>query len=761
MSEGHQPTQGMVEEAKKGLAWRKEFGRGGTLIGVARARDIINEKNLSLDTVKRMKSFFARHEVDKKAEGYRPGEKGYPSNGRIANALWGGDAGQTWANKIVEQANNEEKERMEAKDLATRHILEVEETENEYIVAFAKAKAEEVAEEPEMEMAEEERKATPEPLSFRVGEVERGWSYDKEKDDRRVRLAWSSQSPVEREFGYEVLGHSEDEIDLSFARSGRMPLLLDHDMRQQIGVVERVDLDSTAGIARATVRFGRSALAEEVFADVVDGIRSNVSVGYSVKGMTPTEEEIDGRGIFRVNSWYPQEISIVSVPADKGVGVGRSILPTKKEEKMEMEGVNVQVTNEPVPVPVIDEKSVRQQMLNEQNKIRSLAEGFGKSDFAERAIREGKPYLQFAEELSDEVRTNPHVVQPELTKKEKQNYSLVRAIQAAANNDWSNAGFEREISREIASRTGKEPRGFYIPDHGFQSRTLTGVTGSSGSGFGDKAVADNFLADRFIDALISTSIMGQVGATRFEGLVGDVQIPKFSANASVTFQTETGSVANGEPDFGQITMSPKTAANKIQISRQLLHQGLNGNIEQTLRDHMIRLFAAKLDNVAIKGGGSNEPTGVLGTTGIGDVESAGTSGNAALTYANCVDIWSEVAADNALLGSLYWVTHPRVVGKLMQTLVASSTDSRMIMMDTDSLLGYPVVQTTQAPSSSPYALLFGNFTDLYLGFFGALDVLVDPYGAAGNSTVNLYFYQMMDVAVARPESFSAAQDVTV
>jgi len=757
MSEGHKPTQGMVEEAKKGLAWRKEFGRGGTLIGVARARDIVNEKNLSLDTVKRMKSFFARHEVDKKAEGYRPGEKGYPSNGRIANALWGGDAGKTWANKIVEQANKE-KERMEVKELATRHVLEVEETENEYIVAFAKAKAEEVAEEPETEMAEEERKATVEPLSFRVGEVERGWHYDKEKDDRRVRLAWSSQSPVEREFGYEVLGHSEDEIDLSFARSGRMPLLLDHDMRQQIGVVENVNLDSSAGVARATVRFGKGVLAEEVYQDVVDGIRTNVSVGYSVKGMSPTEEEIDGRTVFRVNAWYPQEVSIVSVPADKGVGIGRS-LPIKKEEKMEMEGVNVQVTNE--PVPVIDEKSVRQQMLNEQNKIRSLAEGFGKSDFAERAIREGKPYLQFAEELSDEVRTNPHVVQPELTKKEKQNYSLVRAIQAAANNDWSNAGFEREISREIASRTGKEPRGFYIPDHGFQSRTLTGVTGSSGSGFGDKAVADNFLADRFIDALISTSIMGQVGATRFEGLVGDVQIPKFSANASVTFQTETGSVANGEPDFGQITMSPKTAANKIQISRQLLHQGLNGNIEQTLRDHMIRLFAAKLDNVAIKGGGSNEPTGVLGTTGIGDVESAGTSGNAALTYGNCVDIWSEVAADNALLGSLYWVTHPRVVGKLMQTLVASSTDSRMIMMDTDSLLGYPVVQTTQAPSSAPYALLFGNFTDLYLGFFGALDVLVDPYGAAGNSTVNLYFYQMMDVAVARPESFSAAQDVTV
>lgn len=758
MSEEHKPTSGMIAEAKKGLAWRREHGRGGTAVGVARARDISNGKNLSLSTVKRMKSFFARHEVDKKGKGFSAGEDGYPSNGRIAWALWGGDAGKSWSEKVVNQVNKQEGKKMELEDLQTRHVLDVEETEDEYIVAFAKMKAEEVAEEPE------ERKAsTAEPLSFRTGEVERGWSYDKEKDDRRVRLAWASQTPVEREFGYEVLGHSEDEIDLSFARSGRMPLLLDHDMRQQIGVVENVSLDSSAGIARATVRFGKGVLADEVYQDVQDGIRTNVSVGYSVKGMIPTDEEIDGRGVFRVNAWYPQEVSIVSVPADKGVGIGRSL--STKEKKMEVEEKTqstAQVVAEAPPVPVIDEAAIKRNVIAEQGRIRSLAKSFGKEDFAEAAIRSGMAYLQFAEELGDEVRTNPHSVQPKLTEKEKQNYSLIRAIQAAADNNWGSAGFEKEISDEIASRTGKQPRSFYVPDHGYtHQRTLSAVTGSSGSGFSDLTVAENLLTDRFIDALISTSILGQVGATRFEGLVGDVKIPKFSANASVTFQTETGSVANNEPDFGQISMTPKTAANKIQISRQLLHQGLNGNLETTLRNHMVRLFAAKLDNVALKGGGSNEPSGVLQTTGIGDVESAGTSGNAALTYGNVVDIWSEVAADNALLGSLYWVTHPRVVGKLMQTLVAASTDSRMIMQDTNSLLGYPLVQTTQMPSSSPYTLLFGNFTDLYLGFFGALDVLVDPYGAAGNSTVNLYFYQMMDVAVARPESFAAAQDVTV
>ena len=100
------PTAGMVEEAKRGLAWRREFGRGGTEIGVARARDISNGKDLPLETVKRVYSFFARHEVDKQAEGFRQGEDGYPSNGRIAWALWGGDAGKTWADAIVAREEN-------------------------------------------------------------------------------------------------------------------------------------------------------------------------------------------------------------------------------------------------------------------------------------------------------------------------------------------------------------------------------------------------------------------------------------------------------------------------------------------------------------------------------------------------------------------------------------------------------------------------------------------------------------------------------
>ena len=100
------PTESMAAEAARGLAWREEYNRGGTAVGVARARDISNRTNLSEETVRRMVSYFARHEVDKQGEGFSPGEDGYPSAGRIAWALWGGDAGCSWSRKKVEQMAN-------------------------------------------------------------------------------------------------------------------------------------------------------------------------------------------------------------------------------------------------------------------------------------------------------------------------------------------------------------------------------------------------------------------------------------------------------------------------------------------------------------------------------------------------------------------------------------------------------------------------------------------------------------------------------
>jgi ATP-dependent protease ClpP protease subunit len=113
------PPESVRNEAAKGLEWRAEYNRGGTEVGVARARDLKNGKSISPSTAKRMKSFFARHEVDKQADGFSAGEDGYPSAGRIAWALWGGDAGQSWSNKLVKQIDAADAKKAKAATLAS------------------------------------------------------------------------------------------------------------------------------------------------------------------------------------------------------------------------------------------------------------------------------------------------------------------------------------------------------------------------------------------------------------------------------------------------------------------------------------------------------------------------------------------------------------------------------------------------------------------------------------------------------------------
>jgi hypothetical protein len=105
----YKPTEGMATAAKRALKWHEEGKPGGTIIGLTRANQLKNRENLSESVVLRMHSFFSRHEVDKQATGFHSGEEGYPSKGRVAWDMWGGDGGQTWAeNKRNQIMNNRE-----------------------------------------------------------------------------------------------------------------------------------------------------------------------------------------------------------------------------------------------------------------------------------------------------------------------------------------------------------------------------------------------------------------------------------------------------------------------------------------------------------------------------------------------------------------------------------------------------------------------------------------------------------------------------
>jgi len=898
------PTSGMQNEAQKGLDWRREHGRGGTSVGISRARDIVSGKNLSESTVKRMFSFFSRHEVDKKAEGFRPGEDGYPSNGRIAWALWGGDAGFSWSKKIVNQLKSQDERAKETRqpisgamrkalenkvkdhnekhgndkrkktnlrtlsavfrrgvgayktnpqsvrptvtspeqwalarvnsflyclrnlkfrsgkhdtdllpsahplsskrnngrignmDKAERHIKDVRETEDSYIIEFGKSMPEkddmeESSYHDEEEKAhhdEEERSAdvsegyteestenlnddTVETERFYTGlygeeNLQRAFEFDRSKIDeetRTVHIGVSSEQPVERRFGYEVLGHDEGEIDMEFMSSGRSPLLLDHDSTKQIGVVEEFALDKENKRTVAKVRFSKNKQADEVFRDVVDGIRQNISVGYEVKSMKKEEDEKDGVSTYRVNSWSPLEVSAVSIPADQSrlIGFARSKETTlinnpKEDIKMSENNDNkVEVSSD----------AMRAELAKENSAIIDLAVKHGKRDLAEEAIAKGMTLPQFRGHLLDTIANDKPLDLPsdvEMTETEQRDYSLLKAIRESARGELS--GLEREVSDEIAQRTGKEAKGFYMPTNiAFRADQVVGTNNVGGF-----LKPTDHLGNEFIEALKAKLVVSQAGARIMTGLKGDVAIPKMSAETSnVAFVSENSAPSEGNATFAQVTMSPKTLAAQVDISRKLMMQS-DPSIEQVLREDIIATFARKIDEVAIEGGGSNEPTGVLGGVASGNVITAATNG-AAPTYENVVELIRLVEASNAILneGSLRFLGNPKLTSKLRRVLKSSAdTSSNFILENDNSILGYSYLSSTLVPSdltqgsgSNLSAMIFGDFSQLMLGFYSGVDVIVDPYTGSAAGTTRLAFFQDLDVALRHGESFSCKKDL--
>ena len=778
------PNSGMKSEARKGLDWRSEFGRGGTEVGIARARDIVNAKDLSDSTVKRMYSFFSRHEVDKKAQGFRPGEKGYPSNGRIAWALWGGDAGFSWSKKLVNQMKKDERwsESID-KDVTIepeqevmqmeRHVVGVEETEDSFIVEFRKddMEAAEDTVEDIIEDSEEERSAelddeeyqamardmVSDKVIYRTIDLSRG-AIDEEK--RIVRIGVSSETPVERDFGLEVLGHNKEDIDMEFMSSGRAPLLNNHKMDEQIGVVRSFYLDEAQRRTVALVEFGKSALAQEVFEDVRTGIKQNISVGYSINKMVRSKDG-EGKEYYRA-SWTPMEASIVAVPADpsKFVGVGRSTEKTLNTNK-------VTTMTEEVKVDVRQvSDSAKAEALANVGEIISLGKHHNQRDLADKAIERGVSVDQFKGELLEAVRNDRPLETPaavvDVAKSEQREYSLIKAIKAASSGDWREAGYEREISDEIAHRSGKEARGFYVPANiNWGQRDQTKSPTSAG-GF---LVGTDHLADQFIEALYGRLTVASLGARIMQGLKGDVAIPKLSASVTNSaFVAEGAAPSEGAATFSQVTMSPKTLAAYVDVSRRLTQQS-DPSVEQVLRNDIINTFARRIDDAAIEGGATNGPSGIIANSGT-NVVAMGTNG-AAITYAKVVEMMKAVEEDNAIINSSAFLTNPKVIAALRTTArQANGVEGNFIMDANQSILGTNVASSTIVPSdlakgtgSNLSAMVYGDFSQIMIGFWSGVDVVVDQSSLSTSGGTRLAFFQDLDVALRYPESFAVIKDI--
>jgi HK97 family phage major capsid protein/HK97 family phage prohead protease len=608
------------------------------------------------------------------------------------------------------------------------------------------------------------QRALPKGRTERALQVERAAINE---EARTATLAFASETPYERYWGIEILDINPTAMRQGRLRSGAN-LLVDHDTRDVVGVIESVEVGADR-VARATVRFGKSARAEEVWSDVRDGIRRNVSVGYMIHKAQLVETK-EGVETYRVTDWEPFEVSLVSVPADPTVGIGRSLdAGTDAQDLPAAAGPAARAAaTEPEPQPskdhIMSDVTTPVAERNHAAEISKIAKGLpGGADMALDAIQRGLTTEQFQAEAIAKLSSKPMpTADIGLDKRETKRYSMLRAMNALANpNDAAAqraAAFERECSDAASAKMGKQARGFMVPTE-VQRRDLNVTTATAGGNL----VATDLLGGSFIDALRNAMVIDRMGTRMLTGLVGNIAIPRLSGTGTAYWVAENTAPTESDQTIAQVTMSPKTVGAFTDISRRLLLQS-SIDVEAMVQNDLATILGLAIQQAAINGSGaSNQPSGIL--TRVTASVIGGTNG-AAPTWANMVQLESDVAVANADVGTLGYLTNARMRGRLKTTSKVTGQNGFIWEGADTPVNGYRTGVTNAVPSNLVKgssgavcsAMIFGNWADLVIGMWGSLDLMVDPYTGSTAGTVRVVALQDVDVQLRNVVSFATMVD---
>ena len=574
-------------------------------------------------------------------------------------------------------------------------------------------------------------------------------------ESRTMEFPFSSELPVERWFGDEVLSHNAGAADLKRLNDGA-PLLFNHNMDEIVGVVERAWIDKDKR-GYAKVRFAKTARADEVMGLVNDGILRNVSFGYRIMDMV--ESKKSGQSTYTATRWEAYEVSMVTIPADPTVGVGRAEANEKRAVNLTREDPPAQpaeTTNEDtMSEQTVDIQTIATQAAEaERSRIASisaLGERFKQQDLARTLIDSGKSLDEARAAILESISVEQKPVTGTetdigLTQKEVREYSFLRAMNALANPGdraaWEAAAFEREVSEAGAKAAGKSSRGIFVPSEILRNkRDLTAGTNNAG-GF---TVATDLLAASFIEMLRNRAVVMRAGATMLSGLVGNVAIPKQSAAATAYWVAENSAPTESQQTLAQVTMNPKTVGAWTDISRRLLNQS-SIDVEAMVRRDLSSVIALAIDAAALYGSGSsNQPTGIKNQTGVNTKDFAATNP----TFAELVAMETEVATDNADIGTMVYLFNPAQRGALKTTEKATNT-AQFVWEPGNTVNGYRTETSNQVTAGDVF---FGNFADLLIGMWAGLDLMVDPYSGSTAGTVRVVALQDIDIAVRNAVSF--------
>lgn len=690
------------------------------------------------------------------------------------------------------------------------------------------------------------------------------------KSNDPIPLSFASELPYERWWGIEILECTPEAVDLSRMNDGAA-LLVGHRDMVHVGTVIAGSAKVRADRKLACeVRFASDDEAQRYRQRVDDNVLQKVSVGYVIH--EATEENVNESGArtsrpisdaralsvmqraiaadqagdlegfyrdldeaaggtmeraqkvstFRITRWEPFEVSLVSIPADPSVGVGRSSdLPRAKRVFSTHAGQAGQQTQEkqmddvkekpaaPAPVDVrVIENQARDAERQRAADIRALGAKLNLGEIAERSVNDGVTLEQFREKIVEQLVARGTMRPAEsseigMSRADLRRFSLCRLMLAVMNplddNMQRAAAFEIEASRAAQDKINKGGKrtGYKAEERVGGMTVPVDVLRAPAHEFGDEfarayaqalpdaiarrdlsvgtatagghLVATDLLSGSFIDLLRARSRVMGLGATVLDGLEGNIAIPRQTGGASVFWVTEGGDVSESQFALDQVALSPKTIGLYTDYTRRLLQQSSIA-IEALVRADQALGVGTGMDVAAINGSGTGgQPTGILNLSGIGSV--AGGTNGAAPTWDHLVDLESSLGAANADVGRLAYLTNSKVRGKLRKTQKFSGTNGVEIWEDgresgMGMVAGYDAAVSNNVPSNLTKgtasgvcsAIIFANWSEAIFGMWGGLDYILDTSTLALSGGRRLVALQDCDFQARRPASFAAMKD---
>lgn len=616
------------------------------------------------------------------------------------------------------------------------------------------------------------------------------------REQRTVDLSFSSETPVRRSFGWEILDHSPESVRMGRLNSGA-PALWHHNGERQdhlLGIVESAAIGEDRR-GHAQVRMGRSVESERALLDAEDGILRNVSTGYILHDRPKPEAHIDGVPVFRFKDWEPYEISFTPIPADTAVGVGREFVPLQEASAAET------ATAAPAAIPTIEVRQMAEQQVQtpsaealevkRRDAIMALASD---KDFSKHvssvevrdAFEKGMSVEVFSQMISrklvsandaSKVGTAGENVMREAGRDAKR-YSLARAHRYAINQARpgsfkdEDVAFEREVSQEIGKRLGVQTLGLLIPN----SITRT-VSAGSGSGLtAQTALVSTVTEPSVIEMYRNRPRVLALGATRLGGLSGIIRLPRQTGAGTFQWLAENASTTASDVTTDFVAITPRRGSIQNKYTVELLAES-SPDVENLLANDRSKVTSLAVDFAAAAGPtGGASPVGVLNTTGLATFASTGTTltNGKALSYNDWLEFESIVAAANADSASCGFLLTPEVRAQAKGTPMFPSGYAMPIwssnQRDPDGLevgpLGYKAGVTNQLPKNfgtgtNLHAVVFGDWSQVIVADYGASELIVDPYTAAGQGVFVVTERVLMDVQVRHIAAFAACETVAL